>query len=167
MLVAREFTIEDKERRKKMKIGELRRIDNLGRMDTYEKLLIDLENNKFQERIKPEWSPQTTYGVFDNDKLVGAFNIRHKLKEELINHGGNIGYQIRPIERRKGYGTKILYLALEKAKELDIKKVLVTCRIENIASSKVIENNGGVYENDYYYEAKNRTYKRYWIDLSK
>ena len=59
----------------------------------------------------------------------------------------------------------MLKLALEKCKELNLDKVLITCRDENIASSKVIKNNGGIYENDYYDEESNTTYKRYWIYL--
>ena len=59
---------------------------------------------------------------------------RHNLKGELINIGGNIGYAIRPSERRKGYATIQLQLLLEKAKELGLEKVLVTCRDNNVGS---------------------------------
>ena len=54
--------------------------------------------------IDPDFSPQTTFGVFVDGKLVGGFNLRHVLKGVLINHGGNLGYLIRPSERKKGYG---------------------------------------------------------------
>ena len=30
---------------------------------------------------------------------------------------------------------------------------------------KVIENNGGNYENDYFEEETGKTFKRYWIDV--
>ena len=44
-------------------------------------------------------------------------------------------------------------------------KVLVSCRTDNLGSTKVIENNGGKYENDYYDEPTGKTFKRYWISL--
>lgn len=173
MLVAREFTMEDQKELIDM-LNEIRQSDNnfeglsnVKNVDNYEEFLEKLEKNKHQELIKPEYSPQTTYGVFDNGKLVGGFNLRHIIKGDLINHGGNIGYLIRPSERGKGYGTKLLHLALEKAQLLGIKNVLVSCRVENIGSNKVIENNGGIYENNYYDENKGETYKRFWIDVDR
>ena len=83
----------------------------------------------------------------------------------MINHGGNIGYLLRKKKKKKGYGTKLLELAIKEAKKLGLKKVLVSCRKENIESEKVIINNNGIYENDYYDESKNETYKRFWIEI--
>lgn len=78
--------------------------------------------------IPETWVPDSTYWlVTDENKIVGAVNIRHSLTEHLFNAGGHIGYGIRPSERRKGYATKLLALSLEKTKELDITKVLVVC----------------------------------------
>jgi predicted acetyltransferase len=36
-----------------------------------------------------------------------------------------------------------LKLALEKARELQLDRVLVTCDTENVGSAKIIEKNGG------------------------
>lgn len=48
----------------------------------------------------------------------------------------------------KGYGTLLLKLGLEKAKELGLKdKVLIICDDDNIGSYKIIEKNGGILEN--------------------
>lgn len=172
MLIARELTISDKEQVIEMS-NEIKNYDNnyeglsntIKDIKDYNLLLEKLEKNKHQELIKPNLSPQTTYGVFKDNKLIGMFHLRHVIKGELINHGGNIGYLIRPSERKKGYGTKMLELALDKAKELNLDKVLISCREENIASKKVIEKNGGIYENNYYDKEKDNTYRRYWIHL--
>ena len=134
-------------------------MDNISRIEDFDEFFQVLERNKHQELIKPNYSPQITFGVFVDEKLIGGFNLRYELKGNLINHGGNIGYLVRPSERRKGYGTIILNCALKEAKEIGLGKVLVTCRKENIASSKVIEKNGGIYENDYYDEVKDCSYK--------
>ena len=48
-----------------------------------------------------------------------------------------------PPLRGKGYGTQMLRFALEKARALGIERALVTCDDNNIASARVIENNGG------------------------
>lgn len=67
-------------------------------------------------------------------------------------------------ERGKGYATRMLQLGLEKFKENDKEKILITCKDFNISSIKVIEKNGGIYENSYYNKDDGYTYLRYWID---
>ena len=62
--------------------------------------------------------------------------------------GGHIGDGIRPSERRKGYATAMIGLALEECRKLGINKVLMTCDKTNIGSAKSIMNNGGVLESE-------------------
>jgi predicted acetyltransferase len=81
----------------------------------------------------------STFWLVDGEEIVGVTRIRHK----EIATAGNIGYDISPIYRNKGYGTKILTLALEKAKEIGLKDVIVTCTLNSIASKKIIEKNNG------------------------
>ena len=57
--------------------------------------------------------------------------------------GGHIGYDVRPSERGKGCGTRLLRLTLQKARELGLDDVLITADEANAASWKVIERNGG------------------------
>ena len=173
MIIAREFTKSDEEQVKNFidevnaYDGNFEGMDNIGRIEDFDEFLQTLEKNKHQEYMKPGFSPKTTFGVFDDGKLIGGFNLRHELKGNLINHGGNIGYLIRPSKRRMGYGTIVLDCALKKAKEIGLGRVLITCREENIASSRVIQKNGGIYENSYYDECNKVTFKRYWINLKK
>ena len=111
------------------------------------------------------WIPESsTYWLVDNQELIGVVNIRHRLTEPLYNAGGHIGYGIRPSKRKRGYATQILSLALEKAKELNLNKVLLVCNSTNIASKKIILNNGGIINKDFIDEQKN-TLKRFWINL--
>lgn len=42
----------------------------------------------------------------NDNKLIGMINVRWNLTEEMKRFGGNIGYGIRPTERRKGYNKK-------------------------------------------------------------
>lgn len=132
----------------------------------YSELLEMLENNKHQEKIRNDYSTETFYvAVDDSEGIIGGIVFRHELKGNLINHGGNIGYLIRPTERRKKYGTMMLQLAIEKCKEKGLKRILISCRDTNIASAKVIQKNGGIYENDYYDETTDIRYKRFWINI--
>ena len=169
MVIVREFTEQDRERLFDM-IQEIKEydadfegMDDIGRIEDYDAFLMKLEKWKHQERIGPNYSPQTTFGVFDNERLIGGFVLRHKLKGMLIDHGGNIGYLIRPGERKKGFGKMLQKRALEKAREIGLEKVLVTCREDNIGSIKIIESNSGKYENSYYDESLRKAYRRYWI----
>lgn len=109
--------------------------------------------------------PSSTYWVYDNSsqKIVGAVNIRHYLNEELLRAWGNIGYGIRPDERNKGYATLTLKMALEKCKELRLKRVLLGCYKDNIASARVIQKNGGVLENEI--QDCGKVIQRYWITI--
>ena len=113
--------------------------------------------------------PNTCYltvRVSDN-KLIGSIDIRHALNEYLEKFGGHIGYAIRPSERKKGYATEQLRLALLKCMKMGIYKVLITCNKSNIGSRKTILNNGGIFQSEIM-EGPEKNYnmvERYWIDL--
>ena len=97
-----------------------------------------------------------------NGKIVGTIAIRNYLNDSLMKSGGHIGYGIRPSERRKGYGAKMLALALKKCREFGVEKALVTCDKDNIASAKTAMKNGGILENELVEENGNIV-QRYWI----
>ena len=110
----------------------------------------------------------TTFWLIDNEKFIGEISIRHELNSFLINYGGHIGYEIRQSECMKGYGTKMLSMALAYCKEtLNLHKVLITCDDDNIGSIKVIENNGGILENKVKNSLSRGNVKtrRYWINI--
>ena len=60
--------------------------------------------------------PQTTYYLLAEGKIAGEVGIRHHLNDFLRQFGGHIGYDIRPSMRRRGYGTLICRLGIEKAR---------------------------------------------------
>lgn len=107
----------------------------------------------------------TTYFAFlkAENKIIGAVNIRHKLNDSLLHSGGNIGDGVRPTERKKGYATEMISLALEICRDMGMTKVLMTCDKSNIGSAKSILKNGGVLENEY--EENGILEQRYWIVL--
>lgn len=103
----------------------------------------------------------TFFMIDDQDKIIGAINIRHKLNDLLLNFGGHIGYGIVPSERGRGYATLMLSMALPFAKELGISDVLIVCDKSNLASAKTIIKNGGIIENEVVNDGK--LVQRYWI----
>lgn len=111
-----------------------------------------------------KYVPDSTYFCLDTDRniFIGAVNIRHYLNEKLIIGSGHIGDGIRPSERNKGYGTKMVSLALEECDKLGIKKVLMCCDKDNVASAKTIIKNGGVLENEILEDGI--LVQRYWIE---
>ena len=74
------------------------------------------------------------------------------------------GDGIRPSERRKGYATKMIGLALDECRKLGLERVLMVCEKDNVASAKSIVRNGGVLENEVADE-NGVVSQRYWIEL--
>ncbi len=88
--------------------------------------------------------PQTTLWLVDGEEYLGRLSIRHALTERLWVEGGNIGFEIRPTRRRRGYATVMLAMSLPVAHRLGIDPALLTCDASNVASRRVIEANGGL-----------------------
>ena len=110
--------------------------------------------------------PDSVFFLLDEDRnrLLGAVNIRHYLNDALLKEGGHIGDGIRPGERRKGYASEMIRLALIECRKLGIDRVLMTCDKENIGSVKSIIKNGGVLENEFV-NSDGVTEQRYWISV--
>ncbi len=133
----------------------------LDRAESYEQWIEDITANLYQE--VNGFVPATMYFAFDGDKLVGTIQIRHRLNARLMQTGGHIGYSIVPSERRRGYGSEMLRLALQKCKALGIEKALVTCDKINAASAGTILKNNGVLENEVT-DGKGEIVQRYWVE---
>lgn len=137
----------------------------LDRIKDFDKWLKVIQNDLSSKTIDKDRVPATLYLTIRkrDEKIVGNIQIRHYLNEKLLNYGGHIGDSVRPSERRKGYATEQIRLALEKCKELGIGNVLMDCDKSNIASAKSIQNNGGVLENEV--DINGKLVQRYWISL--
>lgn len=120
---------------------------------------------KCEIKDSDEGVPDSTFFCLDEDRnvVVGAVNIRHYLNDALLLNGGHIGDGIRPSDRRKGFATKMISLALEECKKIGINRVLMVCDKENIGSAKSIMNNGGVLDNEVVVDGV--VEQRYWISL--
>ena len=137
----------------------------LDRFSSIEIWFEELKKKSCEDTVPEGLVPSSTYlGVREKDNyIVGMIDIRHYLNEYLTQVGGNIGYGVRKTERNKGYAKQMLKLALEKCKELKIKKVLITCDEDNIASEKVILSANAKLEDIRNVDGENK--KRFWIEL--
>jgi len=118
------------------------------------------------ENLKAGYVPVTMFWIIeDSSKYVGRISLRHSLTDFLKTYGGHIGYDIIPSERKNGHATRALKLCLREAIKLDIDQVLLTCDKNNIASSKVIKNNGGIYQGEGVVEGHKEITMRFIIEL--
>jgi len=108
--------------------------------DEYIQRLLEQVEGK---NLPAEWVPHTELWLVEGDEFLGRVDIRHKLNEALKKHGGHIGYDVRPTQRRKGFGKLALKLGIETAKEMGVENIVVTCDVTNRPSNKIIQNNGG------------------------
>lgn len=134
--------------------------------------LTSSEYNKWIEKINRNaligdeaFGKSLLYLCFDENRLIGLLSIRYDLPRELSYTIGDIGYGVRPSERKKGYATAMLKHALNVCRAKGMTKVILGCFKDNIASAKTIKKNGGVliYEN-YDYE-KGKVSQYYVIKL--
>lgn len=142
-------------------------LDRYLRESTYDQWLdkvfsyIDIAN------IPEDKIPGLTYFFVreEDDRIVGMVNIRLALNDFIRNEAGHIGYCIRPTERRKGYGTRLLRAGISVCRRVDIGNIIVSCDKVNLASAGVIRNCGGVLEAELYSEAFGEVIQRYVIPL--
>lgn len=141
--------------------GSLRRHANAQDWLDFNALLAD------PKTVPERWVPSTQYVYLrrEDRRIVGMIQIRHCFNDFLERYGGHIGYSVRPDERRKGYAARMLSLALDRCRELGIRRVLVTCLEDNEGSRRTILKNGGKYESTVFEPGEGIRLQRYWISL--
>lgn len=132
---------------------------------SYEDWLNHLRKSASKDTVDEGWVPASTFFAVrkTDNKIVGIIDIRHELNDFLRAYGGHIGYAVSPNEREKGYATEMLQLALQYAKELGMKKVVLGCLQSNIPSQKTIEKCNGKVTSIKKYKGINM--KLYEIDI--
>lgn len=82
--------------------------------------------------------PDTYFFLWNDNKIVGLFKIRHYLNDFLKKGAGHIGYEILPEYRGKGFAKQGLILAIEKCKVIiREEEIYLSVHKNNPASLKV------------------------------
>jgi predicted acetyltransferase len=97
--------------------------------------------------------------------VVAVSNLRHRLTDGLREEGGNIGYGVRPGERRRGYATEILRHTLNAAREVGLDEALLTCARANQGSVRTILRCGGELRSVAYLPGRGEIVQRYVIPM--
>ena len=136
-----------------------------GEATDYNEYLKNAKNNSLGVNLQNDRVPSDIFFLINNEskRILGAIDIRYSLNDYLYNYGGNIGYGIRPTERKRGYAIEMLKLALNICREKGMDKVLITCKSSNMASAKTMIKNGAVLENEVLED--DVLIQRYWIKL--
>ena len=113
-----------------------------------------------ENRVRMTW-----FWLLRGDRIVASSRLRHELIPVLLLDGGNIGYEVRPSERRRGVGRELLRLTLDEARRIGLRRVLLTTETTNLGSIGVILANGGVFDDTSVSPNTGRTLNRYWITL--
>lgn len=143
---------------------------SLHRFDSFNEWLDRVNICATDEKLSAYKTIASTFVALrkSDKKIIGTIQVRHSLTDELRNDGGNIGYAVRPDERRKGYATQMLKLALEFCKELGLDKVLIDCNDTNIASAKTMIKCGAIFDREQNLPLSDggvETIHQYWIYL--
>ena len=118
------------------------------------------------EQVAEGYVPQLDFFLLrDGATILGRSGLRLWLNPDLEDIGGHIGYRIRPSERRKGYGTRLLAMTLAEARLRGLNDVLLTCDSDNIGSRRIIEHNGGQLASEGVSPQSGVLVARYWISL--
>ncbi|MFI6495119.1 GNAT family N-acetyltransferase [Streptomyces sp. NPDC050564] len=100
--------------------------------------------------------------IVERNQVLGGITLRHGLNDYVLQFG-HIGYGIRPSSRRRGLATWALGRMLDEARALGLDRVLLVCAVDNLASVKTIEQQGGVFEG--VRDTEHGPARRYWIKL--
>jgi predicted acetyltransferase len=91
--------------------------------------------------------------------------LRHHLNEGLLQHGGHVGYYVRPAARGKGHAKQALRMALDRLRKMGVTRALVTVDPMNVPSIRVVLANGGKPDGQGRHPQTGAVVNRYWVDL--
>lgn len=108
--------------------------------------------------------PYTHLSMVTEQDFIGRVSIRYALNDRLRRSGGHIGDEIRPQYRGQGLGHLALALGIEHLLAHGVSEFLLTCRDDNIGSSKIIERAGGILEDVAPHpDIPGARLRRYWV----
>jgi predicted acetyltransferase len=116
--------------------------------DDFDALLEKLENFSLGEKLPKGYVPSTTFWLVEKGRILGVTNLRYKLNKQIMFCGGHIGLSIRPSQRGKNLGNKLMNLSIKKSHCMGVNQIHIHCHKSNLISAKIIMNNGGVLDSE-------------------
>lgn len=101
--------------------------------------------------------------IVEGERVVGGIALRNG-DDEYIRWAGHVGYGIRPSARGHGLATWALGRMLGLARVQGMVRVLAVCAVDNAASVRTLERNGGVFEG--VLQTPFGPARRYWFELA-
>lgn len=129
----------------------------------YDAWLLMMRNRKENKDLPEGYVRENFYLCYDKKELVGVFSVKFALTNNFLIMAVILVTPSLLPKRKRGYGTAILKEGLSLAKNLGFHKVLSVADDDNIGSIKIIEKNGGVYENSLFDEEEKVLVRRYWV----
>ncbi|MDD3192917.1 MAG: GNAT family N-acetyltransferase [Oscillospiraceae bacterium] len=141
----------------------------MERYPVYEEWLGEIRAQQHQPATE-ERTPATTFFAVrkEDGRIIGTIQVRHRLTNDLCRSGGNIGYGVRPDERKRGYAVQMLELALQVCRKIGLERVLLDCQAGNIASERTILRCGGTFAGEAQVPGDDgcpERIRRFWIAL--
>ncbi len=130
--------------------------------DDFDALLEKLENFALGKKMPTGYVASTTLWLVENEEILGVTNLRHKLNKQIMFCGGHIGLSIRPSQRGKSLGNKLMNLSIKKLHCMGVNQIHIHCYKSNLKSAKIIMNNGGVLDSEI--NDKEKIVQRYIVE---
>lgn len=130
----------------------------------FDQLLARLEDFRTGTNVPAGYVPSTTFWLVDGDEILGVSNLRHFLNDRIRHAGGHIGLGVRPTQRGRRLGIRLLELTLAQAANMGITEVHVHCYKSNHASARMIVACGGKLDSEV--EVGDEVVQRYVVELN-
>lgn len=98
-----------------------------------------------------------------DESVIGVVSLRHELNDYLYNYAGNVSYTIAPCGGKNDYASLMLGQLIQKARILELPRLLITCVKGNKKAEEAILRNGGEFINEVFDPTNAKTIKRYWL----
>jgi predicted acetyltransferase len=148
-------------------MGSLRKILEEYTFEQALEMCLNRQKEEYAKKIGKCQSKTYLLVRENDDRIIGAINVRWNLPENMKQFGGNIGYGIRPTERRKGYNKINLYLGLMEAQKLGLDQVMLSCEVSNLGSAKTMQALGGKLERTEVDPSDGILTSVYWFDVNE
>lgn len=102
------------------------------------------------ERLDDGENPNEIYFLVDEKGAICAYGqLRMYDTRDALTWAGHIGYSVPPSKRGRGYAQEMLRRLLQMGFDRGMKRIILTCDVDNDASRHVIEKLGGQFDGYY------------------